>query len=169
MKYTMTEFKQKMDKFSRRVPTATKRALITGTQTMKKEMQRRYLARLSKRTGELYEAIQTMGVAVTGKKVFARVGVGNIQRKGRNRSMVYKAATHERGATRTNPGGHPYIVIGGKAIFLPKNTQLPNVKYTKPSVFSVPKRPFVQPAKRAKLPEVRRDIVEELLREYKRA
>ena len=71
-----------------------------------------------------------------------------VRRIGPDKSVPY-AAIHEFGGAIKNPGGQPYIVVFGKAVFVKKGSasaSKPHTKFTKPSVTQMPARPYMRPS-----------------------
>ncbi len=135
---TLEQLQARVDKVSKKAPAIVKKAANKGVNILAKEMRRRYLSVLKKRSGKLYDSIGPLSNNKSGSKVKFSVGVG----KSGGHSQVYKGATHEKGAVITNTGWH------------------------KTSTIHIPARPFVEPTRKAKLDDVRAligDMIEEAI------
>lgn len=70
---------------------------------------------------------------------------GSELHKGTALTQVQLAAVHEFGATIEHPGGTPYKIIKGKAVFLSKESATgPGILYTKPHKIVIPQRSFLR-------------------------
>jgi len=89
-----------------------------------------------KRTGTLARSI----VIESGKRRARKVGP--------DKSVPY-AAIHEYGGTISSPGGQPYVVLFGQAVFVKKGSAAatkPHTKFTKPHKIVMPARPYMRPS-----------------------
>lgn len=77
-------------------------------------------------------------------------------------TMAQLAAVHEFGATIEHPGGTPYIVRNGKAIFLRKGSSGPSVQFTKPHKIVIPQRSFLRATVDEGMDQIQQLINEEL-------
>lgn len=159
---TGEQFEQKMRKFANKQPEAVRKALRIGSNDMLGEVRRRYNARLRKRSGKLYKAIKILSLKATGTEVRASVGVDPEQ--------AYKAVTHELGAVHNFKGGQPYIPWPSGNAFVSRSSPMADtLPKTQPYSVRIPARPFVNPAKEAKIESVKQLILDELMEAYKRA
>lgn len=70
---------------------------------------------------------------------------GGEPHKGTALTQAQLAAVHEFGATIEHPGGTPYKIVKGKAVFLAKESASgPGVMYTKPHKIRIPQRSFLR-------------------------
>jgi hypothetical protein len=114
----------------------------------------------------LYNALKVINLNTNGEQVKAVVGVGVYNKH----SQVYKAVTHELGAVRKFPGGQPYFVNDGRPVWVSRRSMLAEyLPKTQPYTVTIPARPFIKPAKEAKLEDVKSEILARLMEAYKNA
>lgn len=166
MVYTPEEFEAKLHRFAENQPVAVRAALKGGSKDLLAEVQRRYSARLKRRSGKLYRSLKVLDLRVVGDTVSASVGVGNVD----NHSQVYKGVTHELGATRSFKGGQPYVPTASGPVYVSRKSPIADrLPKTAPYTVTIPARPFIHPAKEAKLEAIKRWIIDELMKEYQDA
>lgn len=143
---TMPQFQRKVERFYRTMPQRIYIGLEKATVVVKQEVERRLSGiTLHTRSGDLLSALGTEVKKQQGKQ-HGYVYIHNRQK--------YKALTHEEGKTIT-PRRKPYLVfsIGGKVI--------------KTKSVTIPARPFMKPAARAKRKRVAQIILKEIVRPFK--
>ena len=171
---TLEELQAKMDKVSKQSPELVKKAAAKGTKILAKEARRKYLQVLKRRSGDLYDAIRPLFTKRNGTRIAFAAGVGTksfgVGRGTRKWSQVYKAVGHELGATRQMPGGQPFFIgDGGRPVYVSKDhPDADNLPKTKPYTITIPRRPFIAPAQKAKLKAVQQQIADELIGAYER-
>ncbi len=172
MAITIEELQDKIDRVSKKSPEIVKRATKKGTTILSREIKRRYLQVLRRRTGDLYDAIKPLFNNKSGTRIKFAAGVGSKSFGGSSRrfSQVYKAVGHELGAVHQMPGGQPFFIgDGGRIVFVSKNhPNADKLPKTKPYTVTIPRRPFVAPARKAKLKAVRELIAKVLVEAFDR-
>jgi hypothetical protein len=169
---TMEQLQAKIDAVGKKAPDLVKKAMEKGTTILAKEIRRKYLQVLKRVSGDLYDSIKPLMPTKSGTKVRSAAGVGAksflVGSKSRAFSQVYKGATHEMGKVLHHPGGQPFFIgDGGRIVYVSKNSPYADrLAKTKPHSINIPRRPFVEPARKAKLDEVRQRIADELLMTY---
>lgn len=163
---TMEQLQEKVERVQKNAPQVVKASMNKGANILVKEMRRRYvLAGLKQRSGDLFRSIKLISNKLRGTKITTAAGVSVTK----GHSQVYKAVAHELGLTVNHPGGQPFFFVDGKLFFASRrNPRAAKMPKTKPSTIQIPRRQFVAPTKRAKLPEVRQIILNDLLAEYKK-
>ena len=167
---TMKQLQERVDKVGKKAPNLVKKSTARGTTVLAKEMRRRYLMVLKRRSGDLYDSIKPLFNNKIGARIKFAVGVGVVK----GHSQIYKGATHEVGDTRAMPGGQPYFInSSGRTIFVSKfsdagKNMMARGQVTRPYTITIPSRPFVKPTRKAKLKEVRQLIADELVGAFER-
>lgn len=67
-------------------------------------------------------------------------------RYGIDTKVVKYAAIHEFGGTIKHPGGTPYKIVDGRAVFVSLRNAEPDLPRTKPHAIKIKKRPYLKPA-----------------------
>ena len=157
---TLEQLQAKVDEVGKKAPEIVFRAANKGTSVLVKEMRRRYLQVLKRQSGDLYDSIKKLFNNKQGTRVKFAVGVGVVK----SHSQIYKGVTHELGKVIQHPGGQPYFIgDNGRVVYVSKNSpSADRLPKTKPHSINIPRRPFVEPTRRAKLNAVRQLIADEL-------
>jgi hypothetical protein len=160
-----------IEAWARDHPELVRAALLRGTERMWRAVRLKHRMEINQRTGSLFNSIKwrvgpVLGTSIDGE-VYTDDSSGNLQK--------VKQRALELGSYREHPGGVPYIKIGGRTIFIRKETaeewerQGRHVARTKgPYGIRLRKRPVFKPMAHDYREPIMRDILSEILEGFKR-
>lgn len=117
------------------------------------------MAKVKRENPQVFAQIENRIKELTGSQ--AKVGWFESARYENGTPVAYVAAIQEYGAYINHPGGTPYKIVNGQAVFVSKSSpEAASLPKTKPHPIVIPPRPFMRPTVAEKTPEWKKILLD---------